>query len=296
MLGLEHVGLQYDFFDLGGSSIKLMELIYYLQAEFNIAISVSQLFKVTTLVGMARAVEDIVTGRGGGAQPYLRFNVGRERTVYCFPPAGGHSLVYRRLAAHMPEYAFVSFNYLDDDDKVARYAEMIGAIQKEGSYVLFGYSIGGNMAFEVAKELERRGHEVSNVVMMDSYRILESFVFTAEHLKEFEKELSDHLRKHTGSSIVERETLNQAREYIHFCSRTLNEGVVIAPVSVISDKDNVTFYAANDYGNWYGSSATRTVVFRGHGKHANMLDDEYVSLNADLMCAILAGKLDSKAS
>ena len=27
------------------------------------------------------------------AQPYLRFNAGREETIYCFPPAGGHGLV-----------------------------------------------------------------------------------------------------------------------------------------------------------------------------------------------------------
>jgi amino acid adenylation domain-containing protein len=296
LLGLEHVGLQHDFFELGGNSIKLIELIYHLQTEFNIAISVSPLFKVTTLVGMARAVEDIVTGRVGGAQPYLRFNMGREQTIYCFPPAGGHGLVYRRLAAHMPEYAFVSFNYLAGNDKVARYADMIESIQNEGPCVLFGYSLGGNLAFEVAKELERRGRKVPNVVIMDSYRILESFEFTTEHLEEFEKELREHLRKHTGSSIVERETLDQAKEYIHFCSRTLNAGTVTAPVSVISDEDKVTLYTAGEYGNWHGSSATQTAVFRGHGKHANMLDDQYVALNADLTRAILAGRSDTNAS
>lgn len=293
LLGTAQVRLDHDFFELGGSSIKLIELIYHLQSELNIAISVNQLFKVSTLFGMARAVEDIIVGRTSGAQPYLRFNGGKENTIYCFPPAGGHGLVYRRLAEHMPEHAFVAFNYLAGDDKIDRYADLIESIQSEGPCVLLGYSLGGNLAFEIAKELERRGREVPHVVVMDSYCIKESFVLTDEHLVEFEKELREHLRKHTGSDIVERITLEQAKEYINFCSRTLNDGVITAPVSIISDEDKVTLYGAGHYGNWQGSSATRTVVFRGHGKHADMLDGEYAARNAEITRSILAGTAQS---
>ncbi|MCW2915045.1 MAG: amino acid adenylation enzyme/thioester reductase family protein [Actinomycetia bacterium] len=289
LLDLEQVSLQHDFFEVGGSSIKLIELIYNLQIEFNITIPVSHLFKVTTLHGMARTVEHIITGRIAGAQPYLRFNVGHGQTIFCFPPAGGHGLVYRQFAAHLPEYQFVAFNYLTGDDKVARYADLIESVQTEGPCILFGYSLGGNLAFEVAKELERRGREVPNVVIMDSYRIPESFVLGSEHVEAFEHELSEHLRKHTGSEIVAQETLEQAREYVHFCSRTPNLGVITATVSVISDEEKVAFYAADERGTWHGSSATHTAVFRGFGTHAEMLDHEYIASNANLARDILAG-------
>ena len=289
LLGVPHVGRDHDFFELGGSSIKLIELIYRLQSELDVAISVSQLFKVSTLVGMARAVEDVARGRDAGDQPYLRFNTGQGKTIYCFPPAGGHGLVYRRLAEHMPEHAFVSFNYLAGENKVERYADLIEAIQNEGPCVLFGYSLGGNLAFEVAKELERRGREVPNVVIMDSYRIKESFELTDLHLVEFERELRAHLRKHTGSDVVERVTLDQAKEYIHFCNKVLNNGVITAPVSIISDEDKAANYEVGQYGTWHGSSATRTSVFRGHGKHADMLDGAYVARNAEIARNILGG-------
>ncbi|WP_432093221.1 amino acid adenylation domain-containing protein [Streptomyces sp. bgisy100] len=289
LLGLERVGLHHDFFEAGGSSIKLIELIHHLQSEFGISLPVSQLFKVTTLHGMARTVEHIVTGRIAGSQPYLRFNGGGERTVFCFPPAGGHGLVYRQFATHLPEYRFVAFNYLSGDDKVARYTDLIEEIQPDGPCSLFGYSLGGNLAFEVAKELERRGREVPNVVIMDSYRIRDSFELGSEHFEAFERELGDHLRKHTGSEIVAQETLEQAREYIHFCSRTPNLGVITAPVSVISDQEKVALYAADEHGSWHGSTTTRTTVFRGFGTHAEMLDQEYIALNAKLARDILAG-------
>jgi hybrid polyketide synthase/nonribosomal peptide synthetase FtdB len=289
LLGLERVSLRDDFFEIGGSSIKLIELIYNLQVEFNIAIPVSDLFRATTLHGMATTLAHIITGRIAGAQPYLRFNAGLERTIFCFPPAGGHGLVYRQYAAHLPEYQFVAFNYVAGDDKVTRYADLIESIQGEGPCVLFGYSLGGNLAFEVAKELERRDREVPNVVIMDSYRIPESFELGSEHFESFERELGEHLRKHTGSEVVAQETLDQAREYIRFCSRTPNLGVITAPVSVISDERKVAFYAADERGTWHGSSATRTAVFRGFGTHAEMLDQQYIALNANLARDILAG-------
>ncbi len=295
LLDLEQVSLQHDFFEVGGSSIKLIELIYHLQTEFNITIPVSHLFTATTLQGMARTVEHIIIGRIAGAQPYLRFNSGPDlnagpgQTIFCFPPAGGHGLVYRQFAAHLPEYQFVAFNYLAGEDKVARYADLIESIQAEGSCNLFGYSLGGNLAFEVAKELECRGREISNVVIMDSYRIAESFELGSAHLEAFERELSEHLRKHTGSEIVTQETLEAAREYLHFCSRMPNLGVITAPVSVISDEGKVACYAAGERGAWHGSSTTRTTVFRGFGTHAEMLDQEYIARNANLTRDILAG-------
>lgn len=296
LLGLEKVGLQQDFFELGGSSIKLIELIYHLQTEFNIAISVSHLFKVTTLHGMAKAVESISMGKVAGAQPYLRFNAveGNEKSdspmLFCFPPAGGHGLVYRQLAAHLPEYEIVSFNYLLGDRKVERYADLIEGMRTHGECTLFGYSLGGNLAFEVAKELEQRGRKVPNVVIMDSYRIPESFEMGEEHFEAFERELTEHIRKHTGSEIVAQETLEQAREYIHFCSRTPNIGVIKAPVSVISDEDKLAFYAATERGTWHGSSTTGTSVVGGFGKHADMLDADYVAQNAGLARKILTGE------
>lgn len=139
LLGIEEPGLQHDFFECGGSSIRLIELIHGLQDEFNITVPVSQLFKVTTLHGMARTVEHIVTGRIEGAQPYLWFNQEQQQTVFCFPPAGGHGLVYRQFAAHLPEYRMVAFNYVAGDDKVDRYADLVETIQPDGPCALLGY-------------------------------------------------------------------------------------------------------------------------------------------------------------
>ncbi|RJQ81627.1 non-ribosomal peptide synthetase/type I polyketide synthase [Amycolatopsis panacis] len=289
LLGLERAGRQQDFFASGGSSIKLIELIYHLQKEFNVTIPVSALFKVTTLHGMAKTLENSVLGRIGSAEPYLRFNPEGPETVFCFPPAGGHGLVYRQFATHLPERHFVAFNYLVGADKVARYADLVESLQAEGACTVLGYSLGGNLAFEVAKELERRGREVTHVIVMDSYRVPERFVLRKEHWETFERELSEHLRRHTGSEIVATETANQAKEYLEFSSRTPNTGVTTAPVTVVSDQYKVALYGREAGGTWYGSSTTSNSVLRGFGEHAEMFDEDYIGDNANLIRAVLAG-------
>ncbi|MEV6343056.1 amino acid adenylation domain-containing protein [Actinoplanes sp. NPDC051851] len=286
MLGCEP-DLRLDFFEAGGTSIKLVELIYRLRQEFNIEIQVSRLFRITTLRGMAGTVEQIVTGRLSGGQPYLTFNPDAGPALFCFPPAGGHGLVYRQFAAQLPEWRIVGLNYLAGDDKVARYADLIEHLQPAGSCLLLGYSLGGNLAFEVAKELEGRGRVVRDVIIVDSYRIAETFEFGPDEFAAFERELAEHLRRHTGSEIVARETRAQAREYIEFCSRTPNTGTVKATVTVLSDRDKTAFYAAGERGSWTGASARRDALLAGSGAHAEMLDQEHAARNAALIREVL---------
>ncbi|CAM5612212.1 Amino acid adenylation domain-containing protein OS=Streptomyces microflavus OX=1919 GN=HUT09_31485 PE=3 SV=1 [Streptomyces microflavus] len=94
---------------------------------------------------------------------------------------------------------------------MARYADLIEAARPEGACLLLGYSLGGNLAFETAKELERRGRRVGHVVILDSRRIIEErYEPGDEGIRVFEAELAEHLRKHTGSDAVARETLAHA--------------------------------------------------------------------------------------
>ncbi|MFJ3325814.1 amino acid adenylation domain-containing protein [Streptomyces griseus] len=289
LLGREQVGLEDDFFELGGSSIKLIELLHQLRTEFGVGVPVSRLYQVTTLHGMAATVEDVLHGTSADELPSLTFNAGQHPALFCFPPAGGHGLVYRGLAAHLPDHTLIGFNYLPGDDKVARYADLIEAARSDGPYRLLGYSLGGNLAFETAKELERRGRRVAHVVILDSRRILTAYEPDASGIAVFEAELADHLRKHTGSEAVTRETLAHAAEYLAFCGRTPNTGTVAATVSVITDEEKAALYAAGEHGTWHGSSTGATAVLRGSGVHADMLDAKHLPHNAELVRSVLTG-------
>ncbi|WNI27403.1 non-ribosomal peptide synthetase/type I polyketide synthase [Streptomyces sp. ITFR-6] len=292
LLGMDRAGLGDDFFESGGSSIKLIELLHHLRTEFGIGVPVSRLYQATTLHGMAAAVEDLVNNTTSEELPYLTFNPGPGQPVFCFPPAGGHALVYRGFAAQLLTYPIVAFNYVPGDDKVARYADLVESVEPEGPCRLLGYSLGGNLAFEVAKELESRGREVSHVVVLDSRRILETYEPGEEGVRIFEEELGRHLYQHTGSEIVAKTVLEHAAEYVGFCGRTPNTGTVAASVGVVTDEEKAGLYAVGAPGTWHGSSTGGTHVLRGSGTHADMLDPKHLPRNAALVRALLTGDAD----
>ncbi|MFD9085815.1 amino acid adenylation domain-containing protein [Streptomyces prasinus] len=288
LLRVDRAGLNDDFFALGGSSIKLIELIHLLRTEFGVAVPVSALYRASTLHGMATALEERVTGTTAEELPHLTFNPDAGHPVFCFPPAGGHGLVYRGLAAELAEYRIIAFNYLPGDDKVARYADLVEAAEPAAPCRLLGYSLGGNLAFEVAAELERRGREVERVVILDSRRALRAYEPEENVLKAFEAELGGHLHRHTGSETVTRTLLEHAAEYLRFCGRTPNTRTLTAPVAVVTDEEKADLYAEGVPGSWHGSSTTATPVLRGFGTHAEMLDAGHLPGNAALVRRLLA--------
>jgi hybrid polyketide synthase/nonribosomal peptide synthetase FtdB len=287
VLGLPAVGLHDDFFEVGGSSIKLIELIYHVRMAFGVEAPVASLLLASTLHGMARTVELIATGKSVSVTPFLRFNPQCPDPLFCFPPAGGHGLVYRQFAACLPQVELVALNHLGGDDRVARYADLIERHRPEGPLRLLGYSLGGNLAFEVAGELENRGRRVPVVIIMDSLRIAEPFALGEQGLAVFAQELGEHLRRHTGSEIVALETLEQAKDYIDFCGRTPNTRTVKARVVVLTEEGRVARYRSGTPGSWERSSATRTDLISGFGSHVEMLDQPSVVSNAQVVAAIL---------
>jgi thioesterase domain-containing protein len=48
------------------------------------------------------------------------------------------------------------------------YTDQIQMIQPSGPYYLFGWSLGGNIAFAIAEELERRDQQIGLLVVLDS--------------------------------------------------------------------------------------------------------------------------------
>ena len=100
----------------------------------------------------------------------------------------------------------------------------------------------------------------------------------------------EHLQKHTGADVVEKETLAQARDYIQFSSRTVNSGQVNAPITVVADASKFEFYQTGQQGSWNLSSQLEVNLHKGSGAHADMLDDGHVNKNAAFIMTAIASK------
>lgn len=99
--------------------------------------------------------------------------------LFCAHPIVGLSWCYLALLPHVdaryPLYGLQARGLRRPEPlptsmtEMARdYADQIRKVQPAGPYHLFGWSLGGNIAFAIAEELERRGEQIGLLVILDS--------------------------------------------------------------------------------------------------------------------------------
>jgi thioesterase domain-containing protein len=117
---------------------------------------------------------------GGTLDLVMPIRVGGDGpTLFCAPPMVGLSWCYLALLPYLDErfplYGLQARGLRRPEPlpasllEMARdYADLIRMTQPSGPYHLLGWSLGGNIAFAIAEELERRGEQIGLLVIMDS--------------------------------------------------------------------------------------------------------------------------------
>lgn len=179
VLGLEAVGVTDDFFELGGHSLLAMLMLRRVKDLFGCDIPIATLFRDATVEQLAAGIR----GRSGrdADSPLVPIRVtGSCRPFFCVHPVGGHVLCYLDLAAALgAEYPFYGLQAparrtggghdLSLEALADRYLTAIKKVQPEGPYQLGGWSLGGLIAFEMGRQLQRAGEDVSCLALIDSH-------------------------------------------------------------------------------------------------------------------------------
>lgn len=117
---------------------------------------------------------------GGTLDLVMPMRVGGDGPpLFCAPPLVGLSWCYLALLPHVdaryPLYGLQARGLRRPEplpasiEEMARdYADQIRLTQPSGPYHLLGMSLGGNIAFAIAEELERRGERIGLLVILDS--------------------------------------------------------------------------------------------------------------------------------
>ncbi|MET0397618.1 MAG: alpha/beta fold hydrolase, partial [Longimicrobiaceae bacterium] len=177
VLGVERVGLRDSFFDLGGHSLLAVQLVSKLEKATAVRLPVAMLFRAPTVEMLA---EEVRRG-GGGAMPLLvPIRPGGSRTpLFLVHPVGGSVMAYAVLARHLDAEQSVyglrargteqgeKPNWTIEEMARDYLAEVRGA-RPSGPYRLGGWSMGGVIAFEMARQLEAAGETVERLVLIDS--------------------------------------------------------------------------------------------------------------------------------
>jgi hypothetical protein len=118
------------------------------------------------------------SGRKQAGGPKARKSLAKPRlhdpqhgALFAFLPGMADCLGYSDLARALDPYAFYGFTFLEGDDRIVQYADLIQSTPAAEPYLLFGYSSGGNMAYHVARELESRGKRVVPELAIHAFKV-----------------------------------------------------------------------------------------------------------------------------
>lgn len=126
-----------------------------------------------TIEHQADLLRPALEDNGGSPVRVLREAEPTTAPMFLFHPAGGTTAVYQPLADLLPEdvsvIGFERIDHLDTiEDKAAYYLETIREMQPSGPYRLGGWSLGGCLAYDAARQLRAAGEDVEIVVMIDT--------------------------------------------------------------------------------------------------------------------------------
>ena len=115
----------------------------------------------------------MIEDNGGSPVRTLREAGDGARPLFLFHPAGGTTAVYQPLADLLPDdVAVIGFERIDHlntiEEKAAFYLETVREMQPSGPYRLGGWSLGGCLAYDAARQLRAAGEDVEVVVMIDT--------------------------------------------------------------------------------------------------------------------------------
>ncbi|MCY1022277.1 non-ribosomal peptide synthetase [Pyxidicoccus sp. MSG2] len=179
LLNVRPVGIDQSFFALGGHSLLAMSLLSQISKRLGRTLPLSVLFTHPTIERLAELLrQEPATTEWTPLVPIQ--TRGKRRPLFCVHPIGGSALCYVPLARHLgPEQPLYGLEapgldgqrepFTSLEAMAAAYLEVLRKVQPEGPYFLAGWSMGGLVVFEMARELLRRGQAVETVALIDSW-------------------------------------------------------------------------------------------------------------------------------
>jgi phthiocerol/phenolphthiocerol synthesis type-I polyketide synthase E len=178
VLGVDSIGLDQNFFDLGGDSSLAVQMFAEIERAFGVKLPLATLYEASTISELAAILFSQASKSRWSPLVAIQPN-GSRPAFFCMHGAGGNVLNYRDLSRHLggdqPFYGLQSQG-LDGNcallTKVEEMAELylreIRRVQPHGPYFLGGYCMGGTVAYEVAQQLISQGERVAVLALFDT--------------------------------------------------------------------------------------------------------------------------------
>ncbi|MEN8256275.1 MAG: SDR family NAD(P)-dependent oxidoreductase [Thermodesulfobacteriota bacterium] len=176
VLSIDQVGIYDNFFEVGGSSLKAIELIQKINTQFDIELPIASLMTTPVIAEIAKTISLMSDSNYSKNLVPLRAD-GDKNPLFVCPPGDGNVYIYKDMIEgidnDIPIYGFALDNKIVDEttgisDLASRFVGEIKMVQKDGPYMIGGFCNGGIIAYEIVRLLEAQGDEVGSLFLLDS--------------------------------------------------------------------------------------------------------------------------------
>jgi amino acid adenylation domain-containing protein len=340
VLKIDNLSITEDFFELGGHSLLAVGLMAKIQRKFDKKISVTVLFQNATIQKLAALIDGYCEDKTTNWTSLIPVKTkGTKPPIYLVHGGGLHVLFYQALAKNLeedqPVYALQAHGLDGKNEPFDRIEEMAAHYISEildqnptGPYCLAGYSLGGLIAFEMAKQLEAMGKKVNLVAMFDAVAkynwegndatakwkktmkkagfnlqlMLKDPVKTAKYKAEVLKMQRHHLKGEINVSHDKTQAKpddnqgNTVGKLVFEKSMAAFENYVLAPMPIRVDlfkaKEQMFFLHDPEFYGWQHFAENGVAVHELEGNHMNMFSGE----NGVSLAKCLQNVLDERNS
>ena len=180
LFNLESIGLDDNFFELGGYSLLAVSLFAKIDQKLGKNLPLSVLLKAPTIRQLANLLREPIAAAAWSPLVAIQTGTADRPPLFCMHGGGFNVLIYRDLALNLGAEQTVyglQARELDGsspirdrlEDIAADYIQQIQTIQPQGPYLLCGLSNGGNIALEMAQQLQQQGQQIGLLAMFDTY-------------------------------------------------------------------------------------------------------------------------------
>jgi amino acid adenylation domain-containing protein len=178
VLKIEKIGILDDFFEIGGHSMIAVTMIIKIEKEFGIRLPLATLFEQSNIQKLSKVIENGIKPDKWRSLVPLR-PTGSKKPLFLIHGLGLNVLLYTTIINYLdpeqPVYGLQAKGLngtdrpLETIEEIASYyISEIMTIDSEGPYQLAGYSLGGNIAFEMGRQLTEMGKKVSFIGLLDA--------------------------------------------------------------------------------------------------------------------------------
>ena len=173
------IGVDEDFFALGGDSLLALQLLLEVEREFGTRFPDSVLYASSTIEGLATVLGRQQSAAERVSVVPLKPTGSLHPLFVCLHVGNAGATSFRHLARHIdPERPLIGVQSRGVDERgvpqrslkaiAADYVTRIIEVQPTGTYHLCGHSAGGLIAYEVAQQLTAQGREVAFLGLFDT--------------------------------------------------------------------------------------------------------------------------------